>query len=147
MEARILPRHVFGFTLIELMITVAVIGILASIAYPSYIEHVRKSHRADAQALMMEDVQFLERYFTTNSNYSVPDVNPADGKPDIPRLQSPESGTARYNLTAVLTPTTYQVQAAPTGTFSDPQCGTLTIDQAGVKTISGTGTLAECWRN
>lgn len=141
MESRIYPRQTLGFTLIELMITVAVVGILAALAYPSYLQYLRRGQRADAQALMMENVQFLERYYTTNGTY----VGAV-----LPRAQSPESGAAKYTITlpaASLGATTYVVQAAPTGTYSDPQCGTLTTNQAGVRTNTGTGALADCWRN
>lgn len=130
-----------GITLIELMVVVAIIGILASIAYPSYVEYVRRAKRTDAQAIMMENAQFLERYFTTNGKYS---------GASLPKSQSPENGTPDYNITlpaATLSDTAYKIQAAPTGSFTDTLCETLTVSQTGARTESGTGSLADCWRS
>jgi type IV pilus assembly protein PilE len=59
-----------GFTLIELLIAVAIVGILATVAYPSYQESVRKSHRADGMALVNRIMQAQERYFVTNMTYT-----------------------------------------------------------------------------
>lgn len=129
----------YGFTLIELMIVVAIVGILAAIAYPSYTQYVQRANRADAQAIMMANAQFMERYFTTKGTY--------EGA-DLPKQQSPESGTAKYSitLTPAATATGFTIQAAPSG-FTDPLCGTMTIDHAGVKTESGSGALSDCWKS
>lgn len=139
-----------GMTLIELMIVVAIIGILASIAYPSYTRYVERANRADAQAIMLENAQFMERRFTTCGSYAaIGTTAPCNLAPDLPKDQSPESGTAKFSITLTPAPTatTFKIQAAPSGGYSDSLCGTMTIDQTGAKTKSGSGSLSDCWKN
>lgn len=127
-----------GFTLIEMMITVAIIGILAAIAYPSYTEYVLKSRRAAAQADLTELSQWLERQFTTNMSYL------KDGAaPTLPFTQSPRDGTAHYNLKfkGNVTAQNYELLAEPTGNQVKDSCGNLTISRSGAKTAAKTG----CW--
>jgi len=132
-------RKQSGFTLVELMITVAIIGILAAIAYPSYQQYVLRANRADAQAIMLENAQFMERYFTTNGTYA---------GADLPKQQSPESGTAKYTFPDPAgDATSFLIQAVPAGGYADSLCGTLTIDQTGAKTEAGTGALSDCWKS
>jgi len=139
-----------GFTLIEVMVVVTIIGILASIAYPSYMEYVRNANRADAQALMLENAQFMERRFTTCGSYAaIGTAAPCNAAADLPKDQSPENGTARYSITLNPAPdaTTYTIQAQPAGSYADAKCGTMTITQTGAKTETGTGSLGECWKS
>lgn len=127
-----------GFTLIEAMIVVAMLGILAAIAYPSYLNYLAKGKRADARASLMEAAQFMERYYTTQSTYVMPSLPP--------RLSSSPAGapSPNYSLSVAATAGAYTLTATPL--FGDP-CGTLVLTQAGARSRSGTGLSdAECWR-
>ena len=134
-------RKIRGFTLIEVMIVVAVVAILAAIALPSYNDSVRKSRRAQAKTDMLELVQVLERTYTTDRSYT------RYSSLSAPLNQSPREGTARYAIAiSDVSATTYTLTATPQGAqANDTRCGTLTINQMGVKTISGTATVADCW--
>lgn len=135
-----------GFTLIELMITVAIIGILAAVVYPSYMQYVQRAHRTDAQAIMMENAQFMERRFTTCGTYGTNSTCVTAAV--LPKSQSPESGTPRYSLSLSNTgATTYTIETAPTVSYPDALCGTMTVNQAGIKTESGSGSLIDCWKD
>lgn len=143
-----------GFTLIELMITVAIIGILASIAYPSYQDYVRRGNRAEAKAALMEDAQFMERFFTVNNQYDASTGvdglrNTADDVAVVlPRLQTPEAGAARYDISLlVITDNTFTLQAIPAGLMVGDGCGTFTLNETGAKAlIGGILPVSDCWQ-
>ena len=129
-----------GFTLIELMIVVAVVALLASIALPAYNDSIRKSRRAQAKADLVEYAQLAERHFTSNGSYAN-----FDTELDLP-VQSPrEGGTARYGLAYASTATTFTIPAPPSASQSADRCGTLSLNQAGQKTKTGGAPLSECW--
>ncbi len=133
--SRRLPRW-SGFTLIELVIAIAIVAILAAIAIPAYTDQMRKSRRGQAKADLVEYAQMAERWHTTNNTY-------VGWSP--PTTSSPRTGTAHYTLAAsALTATTFTLTATPSSTAqTGDRCGTLTINQAGRKTHS-IGTDAEC---
>lgn len=154
-------RNASGFTLIELMVVLAIIAIIAAIAYPAYINSIVKSKRSAAEACLSEHANFLERYYTTNLSYymatdgTVLGTNGAtSGAAKLPPLgcDTDNDMAKDYKFTFSVAPTsaaptTYTIQAAPQGAQStrDTKCGTLKLDEKGTHTITGTGTVAECW--
>lgn len=135
-----------GFTLIELMVTVAIIGILAAIAYPAYTQYVQRSNRANARALLLDNVQFLERNFTTANRYDQTSAGVAINSAALPRTQSPVNGAAKYNITVAMGAApaqTFTLSATPTGSMTGDACGTYTLTNVGVQ--GSGGVVAECW--
>ena len=134
-----------GFTLIEVMIVVAILAVIAAIAFPSYMESVRKSRRADAKSALMAASQAMEKYFTERQTY----VNATLGSnaTDVYKTTSPD-GYYTLSFSVASTASAYSLQAAPTagkGQTND-KCVTFSINQAGAKGVSG-GSLnaAACW--
>jgi type IV pilus assembly protein PilE len=132
-----------GFTLIELMITVAIVGILASIAYPNYIEQIRKGNRADAKASLTSFANAMEIWRMQNGNSYLGAGAPNTGSPNPAVFSATvpvSGGITTYDLTiSAVTATTYTLAATPVST--DSTCGTLSITETGAKTPATAG----CW--
>lgn len=149
-----------GFTLIELMITVAIVGILAAVAYPAYTDSVRKGKRAEARTALMNLLQQQERYLTQMNTYS--ETFAAGQSPGTPKIfkdysSSDSTSTKSSHLLGArpcqavsgVTPTKsdcIEVFAEPqAGVFSDPQVTSMAIDTQGRRTCTGTNT-ERCWK-
>lgn len=116
-----------GFTLIELILVIAVISILAGIAFPAYQDYVQRTRRAVAQSTLLEIVQAKERFHTANNTYA----------------GSPCLGNANYYVVSCTndTATTFTITATPQGGQASDSCGTLSITHTGAKSPSTGG----CW--
>lgn len=127
-----------GFTLIELMITVAIVGILAAIAYPSYTEYVLRGNRTEGQAFLNDAAARQERYYAQNNTYA--------DTPEKLGYSSANSATSLYSLgISDTTASTYTLKATTLKT--DAKCGDFTLKENGEKTKSGTASsLSDCWK-
>jgi type IV pilus assembly protein PilE len=136
-----------GFSLIELMIVVVIIGVLTLVAFPSYQEHVKKGKRAEGQAAVLQAAQALERFMTTNNTYTT-DLAAAGYK----AYSGAQEASSAYALTVAAAPggniaSSFFVTATPAATWSDPECNQFTIDHTGAKGVQGgTWNASQCWK-
>lgn len=128
-----------GVTLIELMVVVAIIAIIAAIGYPSYREHTLKSNRTEGTRGLLETAQRLERCYSLYNAYNNANCPIANGA-----VLTPSSGEGYYQIQVVSAANTYALSAVPQGVQADDDCGTLTLNQAGVKGVGGS-TVQNCW--
>lgn len=133
-----------GFSLIELMIAVVIVGILAAIAIPSYSNYVARGNRSAAESYILGAANKQEQYMLDARQY-------ATTLALLNLSTAPTEVSSNYAISISAdnsaTPPTYTITATPTGSQAsrDTQCGNLTINQSGTKGISGTGSVDSCW--
>jgi type IV pilus assembly protein PilE len=139
-----------GFTLIELMVVVAVVAILSAVALPSYLRYVNRTHRGDAAAKLEEARSYMETFYGANQyNYAVTVAGaPVQLPPSVAVAPAGAVGTQiRYNISFQGAPTrnTFVLRAVPVNAQATDECGTLTLDQAGTRGVTQSS-VANCWR-
>jgi len=128
-----------GFTLLEVMVTCVVVAILAAIALPSYLNQVQKSRRTDAKSALVGAAGQLERYFTERGTYATATLGTGGVYPS-----TTQNGYYALSL-ANLTATTYTLRATPAGAQVGDPCGTMTYTEQGVKGVTGSLSVSQCW--
>ncbi len=137
------PRVTAGFSLIELMIAVLILGILATIAYPNYTAYVDAGRRTDGQSALLDAAQRLERCYSSEMSYSTGNCGTL-----VSNLNGATSEQGFYTLSVTAGTTSYTLKAAPQGVHADDRCGTLELDQTGSQGVTGADSgidADDCW--
>jgi len=150
MLKRILPPKMAssGFTLIELLIAMGVVAILATVAAATYTSQVQKSRRTDARSALLDLAGREEKLFSTTNAYSATPSDLGYGAVGTPFPITVGSGYYQVSATVANPPVSFLITATAIGTQAgDTQCVTLSVDQTGAQTSTGTGTASTCWGN
>jgi type IV pilus assembly protein PilE len=142
-----------GFTLIELMIVVAIIGLITAIALPSYKNSVAKARRAEARGQLLEAAQYMQRFYSQNDSFATTRAGAAVVIPTaiatVPKTAATAT-VATYNISFTVTPTiaAFTLTAVPraAGPMGSDKCGSFFLDQTGRRSVSGTLGTDSCWR-
>ena len=129
-----------GFTLVEMLIVVLIIAVIAAIAYPAYQNSVVNSRRRAAEGCLLEQAQFMERYYTTNLSYTGAQPPACAAGTDVSNhyTVTPTIAGDGRSFSIAATPINRQLAL-------DTKCGTLGITNTGAKSKTGTDTLDYCW--
>ena len=145
-----------GFTLVELMVVLAIVMTIAAIAMPSYTENIQQSKRAEAKAQLLEAAQYMQRFYSQNDSYAQTRTSVAVAIPDalarVPRTAAAGSQNYTISLGApAATVATFVIQAVPRsgGSMASDKCGSFTLNQAGQRGVIGNAagsTADSCWK-
>lgn len=145
-QNQISQKSVSGFTLIELMMSLAILSILVAIAYPSYLSQVQKSHRTSAKTALLDLASREAQYYSTNNayNYTLTSLGYSGAGTSTGTIAIPSTTTQYYDLSVAVrtSGTGFVAQATPVGSQAADACATYEINDLGVKSVTGSG---NCW--
>lgn len=136
-----MPHSNKGFTLIEVMIVIVVVGILAAIAYPSYDESVKRANRSEGQALLNDAAARQERFYAQNYKYTTTISDLYGGS-----ATTKSSETGKYNLSLSSPGGDGGYTLTANAQFTDAKCGNLSLNALGTKGKTGSRDVDYCWR-
>lgn len=149
-------KTVRGFTLIEIMVVVAIVGILAAVAVPNYTQYIARANRADARTQLMQAALFMQKFYAANDSYKQDRSGTAVANAMPASLKiAPTEGTALYTLSVQsASDADFELRMVPDSgkKMSADKCGTFTINSTGAKGVwvnntAGSTTLRdECWK-
>lgn len=141
--------HEHGFTLVELMIVVAIIGVVTAVAIPNYTRYVDRGFRSDLQTVLNEHAMFMQQFYNANNRYDLTlagqDVALPAGRMVIPA--GAVGNQVRYTVDVTTTATTFTLTGTRGPAMSHDTCGDFTLNQAGQRgVVGGSLSVDDCWR-